>query len=58
MVITGASSGIRAGARRGYGRRGAVLGLIARRAELLSQVGSELEAPTALYPLDVRDARE
>ncbi len=56
IVITGASSGIGRALAAEYARRGATLGLIARRAELLGQLGSELKAPTALYAVDVRDA--
>lgn len=57
VVITGASSGIGRALATEYARRGATLGLIARRAELLVQLGADLKAPTALYVLDVRDAK-
>jgi short-subunit dehydrogenase len=56
VVITGASSGIGRALAAEYARRGATLGLIARRAEVLQQLVSELKVPAALYGLDVRDA--
>ena len=56
VVITGASSGIGRALAAEYAQRGAVLGLIARRAELLRELASVLKAPTVLYPVDVRDA--
>jgi short-subunit dehydrogenase len=56
VVITGASSGIGAALAREYGRRGATLGLIARRAEALQRMLRELACPVAVYPADVRDA--
>jgi short-subunit dehydrogenase len=56
VVITGASSGIGRALAAEYAQRGAVLGLIARRAELLREMASVLKAPTVLYPVDVRDA--
>jgi short-subunit dehydrogenase len=56
VVITGASSGIGRALAAEYARRGATLGLIARRADLLQQLAVQLETSTALYPLDVRDA--
>src|SRR4029077_4178284 len=56
VVITGASSGIGRALAAEYAQRGAVLGLIARRAELLRELASVLKAPTVLYPIDVRDA--
>jgi short-subunit dehydrogenase len=55
VVITGASSGIGAALAREYGRRGATLGLIARRAEALQGMLRELACPVAVYPADVRD---
>jgi hypothetical protein len=56
VVITGASSGIGRALAAEYARRGAMLGLIARRAEMLRQLAAGLKVQTALYPLDVRDA--
>jgi short-subunit dehydrogenase len=55
-VITGASSGIGRALAAEYAQRGAVLGLIARRAESLRELASTLKVQTALYALDVRDA--
>ena len=57
MLITGASSGIGYGLASEVARRGARLGLIARRAEALDQLVSEIGASKA-YPIvaDVRDA--
>jgi short-subunit dehydrogenase len=56
VVITGASSGIGRALALEYARRGATLGLVARRGEVLQQFVMELQVPTALYALDVRDA--
>ena len=56
VVITGASSGIGAALAHEYARRGATLGLIARRAEALQELLRELPCPVAIYPADVRDA--
>ena len=56
VVITGASSGIGRALAREYARRGATLGLIARRADVLLQLAAECAAPTACYAIDVRDA--
>jgi short-subunit dehydrogenase len=56
VVITGASSGIGRALAAEYAQRGAVLGLIARRAETLREFASKLKAQTAIYALDVRDA--
>jgi short-subunit dehydrogenase len=44
IFLTGASSGIGAGLARHYARPGAVLGLVARRAELLESLAGELRA--------------
>lgn len=56
IIITGASSGIGAALARHYAASGAILGLIARRKELLEQLASALPAPCETYPADVRDA--
>lgn len=55
VVITGASSGIGAALACHYGRLGAELALIGRRAQALEQLAASLPARCALYPLDVRD---
>lgn len=55
VVITGASSGLGAALARHYARRGATLGLIARRALALEQLAASLPGPVSIYPLDVRD---
>ena len=56
VVITGASSGIGAALAREYARRGATLGLLARREQALQGLLRELACPIAVYPADVRDA--
>lgn len=56
VFLTGASSGIGAALARHYAGRGAVLGLAARRADLLEQLAGSLPAQTFIYPLDVTDA--
>ena len=55
VFITGASSGIGAALAREYAKRGAVIGLTARREEFLRDLAGELDAQTAIYSLDVRD---
>lgn len=56
VVITGASSGIGRALAAEYARRGAVLGLIARRADVLDQLAATLPVRSYVYPADVRDA--
>jgi len=56
IFITGASSGIGASLARYYARRGAQLGLVARRADLLEGLARELEPRAAIFVVDVRDA--
>ena len=56
VIITGASSGIGTALARHYARRGAVLGLIARREAALAQLAAQLPSATLIYPADVRDA--
>jgi short-subunit dehydrogenase len=55
VFITGASSGIGAALAREYAARGALLGLTARRRELLDQMAGSLKTTVSVYPLDVRD---
>jgi short-subunit dehydrogenase len=56
VFLTGASSGIGAALAREYARRGAQLGLFARRADALSALAASLAPATpALYTGDVRD---
>jgi short-subunit dehydrogenase len=57
VVITGASSGVGAALAREYAKRGAVLGLIARRRELVERLRAELPGEHAAYAVDVRDAQ-
>ena len=58
--ITGASSGLGAALARAYAARGATLALVARRADALQKLATELDAKAAptphIYPLDVTDA--
>ena len=56
VFITGASSGIGIAFARYYAAQGAVLGLVARREDLLRQLADDLPVPCAVYPLDVCDA--
>jgi short-subunit dehydrogenase len=56
VFITGASSGIGAALARYYASQGAVIGLVARRADQLQSLAASLEVKTAVYALDVRDA--
>ena len=56
VFLTGASSGIGAALAREYARRGAQLGLFARRADALAALAQSLHPPPALYAGDVRDA--
>lgn len=56
VFITGASSGLGQALAHDYARRGARLGLAARREAELARLCRELATPSASYPLDVRDA--
>lgn len=56
VFITGASSGIGVAFARHYAAQGAVLGLVARREELLQGLAASLDTDCACYALDVRDA--
>lgn len=57
VIITGASSGLGKALAQEYARRGAVLGLMARRGELLSQLAGDLPVRCHTYAIDVTDAR-
>ena len=56
IFITGASSGLGAALAKHYAARGAVLGLVSRRTEALTQLVAELgSAQHCIYALDVND---
>jgi hypothetical protein len=57
VVITGASSGIGEALAREYAKRGAILGLIARRAGVLARLKDTIPAACLTYAADVRDAQ-
>lgn len=57
VFITGASSGLGAALAREYARRGAILGLVARRQELLEHIAAALPGCAHVYAVDVRDAQ-
>lgn len=56
VFITGASSGIGQALAKHYAKEGAIIGLVARRANLLASLQNSLPAETVTYALDVRDA--
>lgn len=56
VFLTGASSGIGEELARLYAARGATLGLVARRRDLLDRLKSSLPVPVETYACDVRDA--
>jgi short-subunit dehydrogenase len=55
VIITGASDGIGSALARHYARSGAILGLMARRGELLGRFCSDVGGSCECYALDVRD---
>lgn len=55
VVITGASSGIGEALAREYARRGAILGLVARRRDSLERLAADLRTELAVYGVDVRE---
>lgn len=57
VFITGASSGIGAALAAHYAARGARLGLVARRADVLAEIARGLPGHPAVYAADVADAR-
>ena len=56
VFITGASSGIGQALAQHYAKKGAIIGLAARRADLLTKLQESLTTESVSYPLDVRDA--
>lgn len=58
LVISGASSGLGLALARHYLVQGAIVGVLARRGELLQSLSSEFPNQVFCYPLDVRDAAE
>lgn len=55
VFITGASTGIGAALAREYARRGATLGLVARRAQALQELAATLPGTHQVYAVDVTD---
>lgn len=55
VFLTGASSGIGEALARHYAARGATIGLVARRGELLEKLQAALGVPSEGYACDVRD---
>ena len=56
VVISGASSGLGLALARHYLQQGAVVGVVARRANLLQSLSQQFPQQVYCYPLDVRDA--
>jgi short-subunit dehydrogenase len=56
VFITGASSGIGAALARHYASQGSIVGLVARRGDLLQALARELGTACTCYTVDVRDA--
>jgi hypothetical protein len=56
IFITGASSGIGESLARHYAKRGAQLGLVARRVDFLEKLADEMTPRPVVYAIDVRDA--
>jgi len=56
IFLTGASSGIGEAFARHYAARGATVGLVARRGELLERLNASLATPGSTHVADVRDA--
>src|SRR5258708_12950134 len=55
VFLTGASSGIGEALARHYASRGATLGLVARRGDLLRTLRDSLGVPAEIFAADVRD---
>lgn len=55
VFITGASSGIGQALAQHYAKEGAIIGLVARRQDLLASLQDSLPTKTVTYALDVRD---
>jgi len=55
VFITGASTGIGAALAHEYASQGAILGLVARREQLLTSLKQQLNTECSIYALDVRD---
>ncbi len=56
VFITGASSGLGEALARHYAAEGAVLGLVARREDMLQKLAASLDTECLVYALDVRDS--
>ncbi|MEZ0232604.1 MAG: SDR family oxidoreductase [Methylophilaceae bacterium] len=56
VFITGASSGIGYALAEHYAKLGAIIGIVARRKDLLRSLADKLGEDCVIYPVDVRDA--